>query len=546
MSGKKSKDDLSHDPIQQQVLKQFLGEASGQWTCLHRRWRSSTTGHSGGAYSCLLTSSQARKAITHTSWDLMYETGGPTFVQQHSGGRWRTSYARPGADGIEAIVHVRFIPGDRPVQIDVSEEFRLLFELFGRAGTADLYALDESGNELEAVRISESDVWARTSLVRRYQAARQLHLALLIDSTLVAATYLNDVADVSWERRDITTFLRYDMGNLGPASSERRFSRLVGKRILSPPPRKECGIPPFKQDKRFETFIIGVDDLGRPIEFSSNPDHLGDNFGGRPDAPHYMTPVSFSRDVLGKYYDRPERYTVEDGYLRCDGLWGMRIDNDQANYVIAALGDLGRDLPTTEQMHWKSYNIPPAGPMSETAIRRAFLAQAAGPTALDLLFKNAYQDTNRIWEEAFGWFLFKPLGGDDAHLLNQLHIPLDNSQPEFDEQTLNLAKLLADSLNARALMAIAGPGAKDEGSLDKLERFLQAQPVPNTDSIMKPLREIQEIRSSGSAHRKSRKYQKIKARGHRDRRLWMESLLNGALLSLASLRTIALSTKPRA
>jgi hypothetical protein len=539
--GKKGKDDLSHDPMQREVLEQFLGEASDQWTCLHRRWRSSTTGHSGGAYSCLLTAGQAQNAITHASWDLMYETGGPTFAQQHSGGRWRTRYQRPGADGIEALVHVRFIPGERPVQIDISEEFRLLFELLNRAGTANLYSLDESGNEVEAVRVSESEVWVRTALVRRYQAARQLHLALFIDSTVVGASYLDDMEDVNWERRDAATFLRYNAGDLGPASRNRHFSRLVGKRILSPPPRKDCGIPPFREAKRFENFIIGVDDLGRPIEYNSNPDRLGDNFGGHADAPHYMTPVSFSRAVLAKYYDRPERYTVEDGYLRCDGLWGMSIDNDQATYVIAVLGDLGRDLPTTEQVHWKSYNIPPAGPMSETAIRRAFLAQAVGPTALDLRFKNAYKDTNRIWEKSFGWFLFKPLAGDDAHLLNHLHIPLDNSQPEFDQQTLNLAKLLTDSLNARALLAIAGPGPEDEGSLDRLERFLQGQPVPNRDSIMGPLREIQAIRSSGSAHRKSGKYQKAKARGNRDLRIWMESLLKDALLSLASLRTIALA-----
>jgi hypothetical protein len=242
-----------------------------------------------------LTSAQAKKAITHASWDLMYETGGPTFVQQHTGGSWRTRYQKPGADGIEALVHVRFIPGDRPVQIDVSEEFRLLFELFNRAGEANLYSLDESGNEIQAVRVSETEVWARTSLVRRYQAARQLHLALFIDSTVVGARYLDDVADVSWERRDATTFLRYDSGDLGPGSSERRFSRLVGKRILTPPARKDCGIPPFKQAKRFEKFVIDVDDLGGAIEHSSDPDHLADNFGGNADAPHYMTPVCFSR-----------------------------------------------------------------------------------------------------------------------------------------------------------------------------------------------------------------------------------------------------------
>src|SRR5207253_2270262 len=121
---------------------------------------------------------------------------------------------------------------------------------------------------------------------------------------------------------------------------------------------------------------------------------------------------------------------------------------------------------------------------------------------------------------SFGWFLFRPLARDDAHLLDQLHTPLDNSQPEFDQQALNLAKLLVDSLNDKALVAVAGAGPEKEPSLAKLERFLHGQPAPNIDSIMKPLRYIQSVRSSGGAHRKSENYEKAKARGHSDRRLW--------------------------
>ena len=100
----------------------------------------------------------------------MYETAGPTFVQQMQGGRWITRYQRPGADGLEALAHVRFIP-DRHVQLDVSEEFRLWFGLFNLPDERNLYLLDESGNEEEAVRITDTSVDVLTSLIRRYQAA---------------------------------------------------------------------------------------------------------------------------------------------------------------------------------------------------------------------------------------------------------------------------------------------------------------------------------------------------------------------------------------
>jgi hypothetical protein len=53
--------------------------------------------------------------------------------------------------------------------------------------------------------------------------------------------------------------------------------------------------------------------------------------------------------VLTKYYAHPERYSVEDGFLRCQGLWGLKLDNNHHEYIIVFLGDLGRDLPSDEQ-----------------------------------------------------------------------------------------------------------------------------------------------------------------------------------------------------
>ena len=122
------------------------------------------------------------------------------------------------------------------------------------------------------------------------------------------------------------------------------------------------------------TFIIGEDQDGSSLEYSCDPDELANYFGANPNAPHYVTPVFFRRDVLQKYYEDTDKYAVEDGYLRCGGLWGVRIDNDQPDYVMVFLGDLRRDLPAAERDYWRSFNIAPVGPMSETAFRRSFLA----------------------------------------------------------------------------------------------------------------------------------------------------------------------------
>ena len=85
---------------------------------------------------------------------------------------------------------------------------------------------------------------------------------------------------------------------------------------------------------------------------TSDPAKLSNYFGANPEAPHYLTPVFFKKEVLQRYLSHPDRYSVEDGYLRCQSLWGMAIDNHHKDYVSAYLGDLGRDLPEAEQNHW--------------------------------------------------------------------------------------------------------------------------------------------------------------------------------------------------
>src|SRR2546422_7672542 len=47
---------------------------------------------------------------------------------------------------------------------------------------------------------------------------------------------------------------------------------------------------------------------GEPVEHTSNHEKLGNYFGANADAPHYLTPIYFRKEVLGKYYADPDRY----------------------------------------------------------------------------------------------------------------------------------------------------------------------------------------------------------------------------------------------
>lgn len=133
--------------------------------------------------------------------------------------------------------------------------------------------------------------------------------------------------------------------------------------------------------------------------YTCNPNELADYFGNNPGAPHYLIPVFFRRDVLTKYYSKPELYSVKDGYLRCGGLWGLRIDNNHEKYVVVYLGDLGRDLPPGERAYWKSFNVTPDGTISDVNWKRHFLGQFTDPEKADLVFKLQFNFFQKMVEE---------------------------------------------------------------------------------------------------------------------------------------------------
>jgi hypothetical protein len=248
---------------------------------------------------------------------------------------------------------------------------------------------------------------------------------------------------------------------------------------------------------------------GQNIVHTANEKELSNYFGKNPGAPHYLTPVWFRREVLRKYYEHPEKYSIEDGYLRCGSLWGLSVDNDLPHHVVVYLGDLGH-LAYEEQLYWKSFNILPASDRtSETHFRRSMLAQFTDPTAPDLVLKQKLVSLQEAWEQHFGWQIFRPLQDDDAHVLKQLRIPLTESMGEFEHQALLLAKLIIDSLNDARLAQELGGALSDEKSIGKLERFLEAKGYPHTERDVKVLRVLQALRSTAAAHRKGEQFGRI-------------------------------------
>ena len=474
--------------------------------------------HRFGLWSAFLDADAVGKAMEQDSWDLQIGDGRPGFSQTWSGEREVTTYHPYGShDGIRPLILYRQFSGAFQQYVEVVEEFRLYHDLAEDRTRGLLLSFDASGREIEVVRLTRKKVQAKIRFLRQFQAATGLYIAIYWDSIRYSEIPLENISPDKRRQTMIDNVTRWHR-IVDKCDSYRckykTFSRVLGKTILTPPPQDKAGIWPFEEADRHPpvTFIIGVDEEGNEIEYTSDPESLSNNFGANPGAPNYLTPVFFRREVLTKYFAEPDRYKVSDGRLECLDLWSCQIDNDLKSHVVVFLGDLGRDLPYVEQLHWRQYKIEPQGQVSETNFRRSFLSQFADAQSPDLVFRSEYFTLGREWQKTQGWSLFLAPSPGDAHLLDTIRIPVTNSQLEFDEQILNLAKLLIDSLNEKELEARAGPFEKDTKGITKLEVFLDQRLFPERGSFIQLLRDVQSLRSRGAAHRKGSDYQKTVAK----------------------------------
>lgn len=467
-------------------------------------------------FSAIAPVSQIPALVSNShGWDIGPSDGSPSVWTHYEEGRVvERRYCPYGnEEGIEPIVLYRSFHGMQPDCLELAQEFRLFHNLFHDVRRNQYLKFDSNGDELVAVQYGDSYVEILTDLLRRFCDVKQMALALYLESFRYSKRTLTELG--LEEQRNEWKGDCYNL-SLAIVPEERIFRRagiesrglMIGaKKYILPGPM------PAEEDKEpesFQEFIIGEDAKGRSVSHSCDPDVLADYFGKNPDAPHYLTPVFFRPEVLGKYYHDPYKYSVEDGYVRCGGLWGLRIDNDNPDYVMVFLGDLGRDLSEKERNYWLNFNIPPQGRrMSKTTFRRSFMAEFADPSRPDHTFKHAYRRFRDKYRAKYGWDLFLPLHGDDEHFLTALHLPAKDNQADFDAQLLALTKVLIDCLNEREIAKHVQSLDRGDKGITKLEKFLSKHAFEGFEEHIKFLRVLQDLRSRSAAHRKGSQYDKL-------------------------------------
>ena len=474
-------------------------------------------------HCALIPLDEIDRVLSSPSWDLLLTGGMPNASMYYEGGERRVEYLRYGVTNqIEPLVFFRDFYGLYDNYMEISEEFRLFHNLYHDRKTDKYIKIDDEGNGHLVAVVEPNRIQMRLKEIRQFLAIKEMYLSIQFDYNEYSTYYLKELGVEQGETHQQKKFMRWCHG-CGDSISDRykSLSRLVGKQLIEPLPKSKSGLWGFAEEpkKEYVDFIIGVDENGDEITNTSDPDALANNFGANPDSPHYLTPVHFRKQVLEKYYRESSKYSVEDSFLSCGYLWKVRIDNHHNDKVCAWLGDLGRDFPYTEQQHWRLYNIPPEGGVSETYFRRQILALPTNSDQSEHLFKQRYDHLQKESEKYLGWQLLQPLDFRDEHHFKSLRISSTDEQGDFDALVLSLTKILIDSLNQKELKKLISleqeqnltPDQKEsfKRSIGCLEIALSSCGVEDATDYITFLRKLQSLRSSGSAHLKGSKYQKI-------------------------------------
>lgn len=480
-------------------------------------------------FSCLANDDVAAKSMTHDTWDINHSEVGPLINEQLDG--IFISYSRYSNDEVEPIVMYLENEGRWAEEVFLAEEFVMYFKLHKEAKGKNeyvYYQVDECGDDVEVARVAGINLEVKLKYVKEYIAVKKLNLLVFTDEVINDTRSINELGGniIPWttikDSDFIFSYALQESAGYGLGYKSRAVFR--GKCMMRYNDKDIQHLWKLR-DSGYESFIVGSDEDGNEVFISCDENLMPNLFTRQGDEPYSLSPVFFKRDVLSKYFQAVDKYSVQDGCLSGPS-WGIPIDNDRSDdYVVVALVDLGR-MPHREQLHWKNFNVLPPrnGFYSITTFSRWFDAIPTNcSVAPDLVFKQLYIQVNDKWRMKYGWSLFKELAADDQYHFETLHLMgQENDQKEFDGLIQSITKLIIDSLNEKQLVKAIDSTKPDvlrflsernikeskpsniQGGITKFECFLISEGLLDSD-VVKLLRNIQDLRSSTVAHRKSTK-----------------------------------------
>ncbi len=401
----------------------------------------------------------------------------------------------PVGPGKRPFVIETFHHGYRGNEIDVVQAFSLYWNAW-RDGDM-LRRLDNDGVVHHVARLTRDNKSIRLEVdahhLRAFLAVAEAGLLRIHDHIRYGKDHV--AADAEDAYTDSSGIFEWYARNEAVTTSYASFGRVLGKDIVAP----YTGLTgdPRESVTGYESFIVARNSDGTERVASAEE--------SAKDAP-FLTAVYFRPDVLRRYYDAPDRYSIDTGVLRCLDFWDIPFERRTSDDLIQVyLGDLGR-IPHVDQRHWRPFNVQPPGTgISDVRFRRDFNAEWVNPEGdVAFEFKRALVAVNRSSVKVLGSPLFQDLTEPDQHLIDNLRVPVSDGPEESDYQITGLAKITVDSIDSDLIKQNLPPGTETTNlrSIVLLHKVLEGWGVLDTAKMVEPFSALYAVRSTGTAHRR--------------------------------------------
>ena len=477
------------------------------WTTVYKHWEDK--GFREYSFCVLFPEKLIGEFVEHASWSLNITNLRPDYVHYSDK---HPLYYRWGIESeYEPIVYQQFYNNISPTKFEIVEEFLQFFNLYFDTKNNSYISVDITSEQIEVVKFVKNkdnlEIKVKTHFLRQFLYAKRLVLGFQMD-------YFRE-SDQTLSEQNLNERMVFDefaqLYNFNICFKDYSYrdrcysdSRLLGKTILVGYESQSIQTDYERlNSSKCEHFIVDIDnENGDFIYESCRKSEFEETKYG------YYTSVFFKREVLLKYYNSPNIYTIEDGYIFMKGSWRLYLDNNNYEFISVYLGDL-KILPHSEQLYWKSFNIEPQTEVDKRRFNIDFLSSHYDPEIEDLKFKNEYIRVNKLWRKKFGFNLFSEFDESDFHCFKTIRLPLKNEAAELDVLILNLCKVLIDYLNVGYISAFLTSEQKGLRSIEKLEIFLEINNFKNYEKTVTFYKTLQKLRSTGSAHRKNSDYRKL-------------------------------------
>jgi hypothetical protein len=376
--------------------------------------------------------------------------------------------------------------------------------------------LDKHGDVEDVIRIVEIPGKGQEfglKIVTIQRAVLDEYLALT-DSAIVRTfdfTRYRSSQFGGWSNRGDVRFASHDDLSYRSHVEAGHASYLRGFQIVRCSTSKESIIkrhdPSVDEGKQYASFLTHDWKNAAISEISCAPGFTA-NYFTKSDLPFELSPAFFRPEVLSKYKADSEKYRLEDRSISCRGTWHLQsYDINDAGQVHTYLVYL-RSLPFDEQLHWKSHNERPKGPIA----KRAFTTDFEGNwfSEYDPL-SSLKQKIRELDHLQVAWWTLK-----SEKTLNQTHYPVTASADEWASEIMQLDQLVVEGFEAKSLRNTAKSLGRlpdpNFASVKLVEECLIGLGFsePDAASIVAPLKTVHALRTKLKGHASGNEAETIK------------------------------------